>query len=90
MNENGELPQVVPFAHAGMQDVIPIGEVVPRPGNVIVIEVGAPIDFADLADLPPADALRIATERVDARLSALKAQADARRAGLASPRPAPS
>jgi monolysocardiolipin acyltransferase len=41
-------PLVVPFVHAGMQDVMPRGALVPRAGKRVRVLVGEPVEVADL------------------------------------------
>lgn len=79
----GHLPLVVPFVHAGMEDVCPRRAWVPRIGHSVTVLFGAPISSRDLvmqatdegwtrAALSAAIALR-----VEGRVRALQAQLDA-------------
>jgi monolysocardiolipin acyltransferase len=40
---------VLPFYHSGMGDVLPRKKRIPRPGNTVVVQVGDPVDLAQLA-----------------------------------------
>ena len=41
-------PAVVPFVHSGMEDVLPRGASLPKPGQKVRVLVGQPISFEDL------------------------------------------
>ncbi|KAJ8447825.1 hypothetical protein Cgig2_015188 [Carnegiea gigantea] len=76
------IPVVVPFVHAGMQEIMPIGANVPRIGKIVTVLVGDPIEFDDLlnaegSDLASRGSLYDAvSSRIGQRLQELKAQVD--------------
>ncbi|KAK9084228.1 hypothetical protein Scep_030699 [Stephania cephalantha] len=76
------MPIVVPFVHAGMQEIMPIGANFPRIGKMVTILVGDPIQFDDLLTL---DSDRVTSRgslydaissRIGQRLIELKVQVD--------------
>ncbi|XP_024963860.1 tafazzin [Cynara cardunculus var. scolymus] len=75
-------PMVVPFVHAGMQEIMPIGATFPRVGKMVTILVGDPIDFKDLRELeqdnnvPRGNLYDAVSSRISDRLMKLKAQVD--------------
>ncbi|KAI3707749.1 hypothetical protein L2E82_36543 [Cichorium intybus] len=75
-------PMVVPFVHAGMQEIMPIGASFPRVGKTVTVLVGDPIDFEDLRDLeydnivPRGNLYDAVSARIGDRLMKLKAQVD--------------
>ncbi|MGH7540893.1 MAG: lysophospholipid acyltransferase family protein [Gemmatimonadota bacterium] len=48
----GNEPTVIPVTIEGMDEVLPIGSVVPRIGKRITVYFGRPLDYSDLADEP--------------------------------------
>lgn len=65
-------PRVVPVAIDGMQDVLPIGRVVPRIGKRVFISYGPPIDYSHLLDKPRTR--ETAQALVDKVMEAIKTQ----------------
>jgi 1-acyl-sn-glycerol-3-phosphate acyltransferase len=45
-------PRIIPVAIDGMQDVLPIGETIPRIGKRIYITIGPPLDYSEFDDQP--------------------------------------
>ncbi|MFQ6099330.1 MAG: lysophospholipid acyltransferase family protein [Armatimonadota bacterium] len=45
-------PRVIPVAIDGMQDVLPIGRVIPRIGKRIYVKYGPPLDYSEFLDRP--------------------------------------
>lgn len=76
----GCLCAVVPFVHSGMEQVLPKGSAVPKPGQSIRVLVGEPIAVADLqqtaaAEQWPEHVLYAAiADRIGHSLHALKAR----------------
>jgi monolysocardiolipin acyltransferase len=83
-------PLVVPFVHAGMQDVMPRGALVPRAGKAVRVAVGEPVPVADLLDAAAAEGwdedrlYRAIAARVGLALHALKARLDGAPLGAAA------
>lgn len=76
------VPLILPYVHSGMQDIVPRGAMVPRPGKVVRVLVGEPIHVADLirhaqinswSDTELHSAI---ADRVGATLYSLKAKLD--------------
>ncbi|KAL0717643.1 hypothetical protein Bca4012_066965 [Brassica carinata] len=76
------LPMVVPFVHAGMQDIMPIGASLPRIGKTVTVIIGDPIHFSDLIDSEGAKHVSrkqlydAVSSRIGQRLHQLKQQVD--------------
>jgi 1-acyl-sn-glycerol-3-phosphate acyltransferase len=77
-----KLPLIVPYVHSGMQDVVPRGAMLPRPGKDVRVLVGEPVHVEDLILHADADnwsdrKLHAAiADRVGATLYSLKAELD--------------
>lgn len=75
-------PMVVPFVHAGIENVMPRGAVLPRVGQHLRVIIGEPVPVADLLEAAHSEAWSEAaltaaiTARVSSSLHALKAQLD--------------
>ncbi|XP_023747164.1 uncharacterized protein LOC111895309 isoform X1 [Lactuca sativa] len=75
-------PMVIPFVHAGMQEMMPVGASFPRVGKTVTVLVGDPIDFKDVRDLeqdntvPRGNLYDVVSTRIGDRLIKLKAQLD--------------
>ena len=73
---------VVPFVHAGMENVIPKGSALPAAGQAISVLVGPPVPVADLlnaaahGDWPEERLYTAIAERVGGALAELKARLD--------------
>lgn len=67
-------PRIIPVAIDGMQEVLPIGKVVPRIGRRIYVKFGPPIDYSELLDQPRTR--EIAQALVDKVMAAIRAQHD--------------
>lgn len=68
----GTRPRVIPVAIDGMQDVLPIGSVVPRFFKRIRVAYGPPVDYSDLLDGPRSR--ETAQAIVDRIVEAIRAQ----------------
>lgn len=71
---------VVPFVHSGMDQVLPKGSALPRPGQSIRVLVGEPIAVADLQQMAAAEqwpehvVYAAIADRIGHSLHALKAR----------------
>jgi 1-acyl-sn-glycerol-3-phosphate acyltransferase len=68
----GTRPRVIPVAIDRMQDVLPIGAVLPRLGKRIYVSYGSPIDYSDFLDRPRSR--ETAQAIVDRVVEAIRAQ----------------
>ncbi|MDX1394617.1 MAG: lysophospholipid acyltransferase family protein [Gemmatimonadota bacterium] len=60
---------VIPVTITGLDRVLPIGSIVPRVGNRVRVYFGRPVDYSDLADLPPSrETAQEAVDRVMERI----------------------
>ncbi|KAK7284377.1 hypothetical protein RJT34_19122 [Clitoria ternatea] len=81
--DGDSMPLVVPFVHAGMQEVMPIGANFPRIGKIVTVLIGDPINFDDIFDMdkgPDVHRRRLydaVASRIGDRLRELKVQVDA-------------
>ncbi len=66
----GSRPKVIPVAIDGMQDVLPIGAVLPRLFKRIYVAYGEPLDYADLLNKPRSR--ETAQEVVDRAMDAVR------------------
>ncbi|CAI9259305.1 unnamed protein product [Lactuca saligna] len=75
-------PMVIPFVHAGMQEMMPVRASFPRVGKTVTVLVGDPIDFKDVRDweqdniVPRGNLYDVVSTRIGGRLIKLKAQLD--------------
>jgi monolysocardiolipin acyltransferase len=75
-------PMVLPFAHSGMQEIMPVGASIPRIGKTVTVVIGDPIRFDDLLNLEEAQhesrgkLYDAAASRIGHRLHELKAEVD--------------
>ncbi len=78
--------RVIPVAIDGMQEVLPIGKVIPRIGKRVFIKYGEPYDYSDLLDKPRTR--ETAQELVDGVMEVIRTQhAEIRRRRLAGAEP---
>ncbi|CAN1858534.1 tafazzin [Linum perenne] len=78
--DSDTLPIVVPFVHTGMQEILPIGSILPKIGKTVTVLVGDPIYLDDLAstelereDLPRGKLYDAVATRIGDRLQKMKA-----------------
>eukprot|EP00899_Mesostigma_viride_P018818 jgi/Mesvir1/26938/Mv20659-RA.1 len=73
-------PLIIPFVHAGMHAIIPVGSSIPSAGNKVSVLIGEPVDVSDLLSLykdrqmRPRELFAAVTDRVGQALTELHAE----------------
>lgn len=76
------VPLVIPFAHTGMQEIMPIGATLPRIGKRVTVLLGDPIHFDDILDAEGVENISrgkmydAVASRIGQRLQQLKVQVE--------------